>query len=131
MSDPQQPHGLQPTRLLHPWDFPGKSTGVGCHCLLQRRTLVSIFTLVCHKAYFFEQFWVEFARSDLSGVRGAGGVCINCRESEALGKLGSRHYDILHQQSQWGLLRPCTLGRLVCPLKLLQPSSSSPQDSED
>ena len=29
-----QPHGLQPTRLLHPWDFPGKSTGVACHCLL-------------------------------------------------------------------------------------------------
>ena len=28
------PHGLQPTRLLHPWDFPGKSTGVGYHCLL-------------------------------------------------------------------------------------------------
>ena len=28
------PHGLQPTRLLHSWDFPGKSTGVGCHCLL-------------------------------------------------------------------------------------------------
>ena len=27
--------GLQPTRLLCPWDFPGKSTGVGCHCLLQ------------------------------------------------------------------------------------------------
>ena len=23
------------TRLLHPWDFPGKSTGVGCHFLLQ------------------------------------------------------------------------------------------------
>ena len=22
------------TRLLHPWDFPGKSTGVGCHFLL-------------------------------------------------------------------------------------------------
>ena len=29
MSDPQQPHGLQPSRLLRPWDFPGKSTGVG------------------------------------------------------------------------------------------------------
>ena len=28
-------HGLQPTRLLHPWDFPGKSTGVGCHRLLR------------------------------------------------------------------------------------------------
>ena len=30
VSDPQRPYGLQPTRLLHPWDFPGKSTGVGC-----------------------------------------------------------------------------------------------------
>ena len=35
MSDSSRSHGLQPTRLLHPWDFPGKSTGVGCHCLLQ------------------------------------------------------------------------------------------------
>ena len=31
------PHGLQPTRLLLPWDFPGKSTGMGCHCLLQTK----------------------------------------------------------------------------------------------
>ena len=37
MSDPQQPHGLQPSRLLRPRDFPGKSTGVGCHCLLRIR----------------------------------------------------------------------------------------------
>ena len=28
-------HGLQPTRLLRPWDFPGKNIGVGCHFLLQ------------------------------------------------------------------------------------------------
>ena len=28
-------HGLQPTRLLCPRDFPGKNTGVGCHFLLQ------------------------------------------------------------------------------------------------
>ena len=34
VSDSQRPHGLQPTRLLCPWDFPGKSTGVGCHRLL-------------------------------------------------------------------------------------------------
>ena len=34
-SDSSRPHGLQPTRLLCPWGFPGKSTGVGCHCLLQ------------------------------------------------------------------------------------------------
>ena len=35
MSDSSQPHGLQPTRLLHTWDSPGKSTGVGCHRLLR------------------------------------------------------------------------------------------------
>ena len=29
VSDSSRPHGLQPIRLLHPWDFPGKSTGVG------------------------------------------------------------------------------------------------------
>ena len=31
MSDSLRPHGLQPTGLLRPWDFPGKNTGVGCH----------------------------------------------------------------------------------------------------
>ena len=31
-----RPHRWQPIRLLRPWDFPGKSTGVGCHCLLLR-----------------------------------------------------------------------------------------------
>ena len=35
MSDSVRPHGLQPTRLLRPWDSPGKNTGVGCHFLLQ------------------------------------------------------------------------------------------------
>ena len=29
------PHGLKSTRLLCPWDSPGKKTGVGCHSLLQ------------------------------------------------------------------------------------------------
>ena len=35
MSDSVRSHGLQPTRLLRPWDSPGKNTGVGCHFLLQ------------------------------------------------------------------------------------------------
>ena len=30
MSDSVRPHRWQPTRLLHPWDSPGKNTGVGC-----------------------------------------------------------------------------------------------------
>ena len=40
MSDSSRPHGLQPTRLLLPWDDPGKSTGVGCHCLLRHTSKV-------------------------------------------------------------------------------------------
>ena len=64
VSDSSQPHGLQPTRLLHPWDFPGKSTGVGCHCLLWLSALGhikpheylhfshnSLGSLDCHKGY--------------------------------------------------------------------------------
>src|SRR5574341_802043 len=35
MSDSVQPQRRQPTRLPHPWDSPGKNTGVGCHFLLQ------------------------------------------------------------------------------------------------
>ena len=35
MSDSLATHGLEPSRLLCPWDFPGKSTGVVCQFLLQ------------------------------------------------------------------------------------------------
>ena len=34
-SDSLRPHGLEPVRLLRPWDSPGKNPGVGCHALLQ------------------------------------------------------------------------------------------------
>ena len=33
--DSLQPHGLQPTTLLCPWNSPGKNTGVDCQALLQ------------------------------------------------------------------------------------------------
>ena len=35
MSNSLQHYGLYPTRVLSPWNFPGKSTGVGCRFLLQ------------------------------------------------------------------------------------------------
>ena len=38
------PHRRQPTRLPHPWDSPGKNTGVGCHFLLQ---CVKVKSLSC------------------------------------------------------------------------------------
>ena len=65
VSNSSQLHWLQPTRLLCPWDFPGKSTGVGCHCLLlEFRNLVYLkppnllsclfFPLV--ECFYFHQF---------------------------------------------------------------------------
>ena len=35
VSNSVRPHRQQPTRLPHPWESPGKNTGVGCHFLLQ------------------------------------------------------------------------------------------------
>ena len=41
MSNSVWPHRPQPTRLCHPWDSPGKNTGVGCHFLLQCMKMIS------------------------------------------------------------------------------------------
>ena len=61
MSDSLRPHGLQPTRLLCPWDFLGKSTGVGRHCLLHTIFLDS--TCMC------SVIDICFSLSDLFHVR--------------------------------------------------------------
>ena len=53
MSDSSWPHGLQPTRLLRPWDFPGKSTGVGCHRLLRWQFLGPSILLKWHYFILF------------------------------------------------------------------------------
>ena len=45
VSNSLRPHRLKPTRLLRPWDFPGKSTGVGCHCLLRVKTLSPVLSV--------------------------------------------------------------------------------------
>ena len=44
VSDPRRPHGLQPSRLLYPWDFPGNSTGLGCRCLLPWDALYELWS---------------------------------------------------------------------------------------
>ena len=45
VSDPQRPQGLQPSRLLRPLDFPGKSTGVRCHRLLRPSMRYMLLTI--------------------------------------------------------------------------------------
>ena len=47
MSDSVRCHRLQPTRLCCPWDFPGKSTGVGSHSLL--RLVAMVFPVVMYR----------------------------------------------------------------------------------
>ena len=56
MSDSSKPQGLQPTRLLRPWDFPGKSTGVGCHCLLCQQCIYGPGSLHPHHFLVVLQF---------------------------------------------------------------------------
>ena len=48
MSDSVRPHRLQPTRLPHPWDSPGKNTGVCFHFLLQCRKVKSRVKSLSH-----------------------------------------------------------------------------------
>ena len=43
---------VRPTRLLRPWDFPGKSTGVGCHCLLQYKSTIMCKTLALQRSKY-------------------------------------------------------------------------------
>ena len=63
VSDPQRPHGLQPTRLLRPWDFPGKSTAVGCHTCKMK--MASIFQrAIIYEGHCFLKFSSPLQTSD-------------------------------------------------------------------
>ena len=58
VSDSLQPPALKLTRLLHPWNFPGKNTGVGCHFLLlvsscQRLNLCLLHALNWQADFFY------------------------------------------------------------------------------
>ena len=69
MSDPQRPHGLQPTRLLRPWDFPGKSTGVGCHKVTQKEKQILYINAVIRGSCAGLEQWVPEKRHPASKVR--------------------------------------------------------------
>ena len=86
-----RPHRQQPTRLLCPWDSPGKNSGVGCHFLLQCVKVkllshVGLFTTPWTAAYqvplsvgFSRRPWdfpgvLEWVAIAFSGIRGCGGI---------------------------------------------------------
>ena len=45
VSDSQGPRGLQPTRLLHPWDFPGKSISLWVFFVVHSLLTAVVFLL--------------------------------------------------------------------------------------
>ena len=50
VSDSSRPHGLQPTRLLRPWDFPGESAGVGAIAFSTSGSLLATYS-ICSSVY--------------------------------------------------------------------------------
>ena len=59
-----QTHALQPTRLLHPRDFPSKSTGVGCHCLLHLFQLQLALIFLTRPKLYLQLANVNFTQLD-------------------------------------------------------------------
>ena len=60
VSDSLRPHRLQPSRLLCPWDSPGKNTGEGCYFLLQ--CMLSCFSRV----QLYATLWTAANQAPLS-----------------------------------------------------------------
>ena len=100
MSDSWQPHGLQPARLLHQRDFPGKSTGVGCHCLLQGvRIYIKKTKFIITLSILTPRVFPAFA------------LCVfvnSCSSSEMPGP-GSCQYTPLFAQSYYCFPYPCSV----------------------
>ena len=79
MPNSVQPHRRQPTRLPHPWDSPGKNTGVGCHFLLQCMKVkvkslsrVQLFvtpgTATCQASLSITDSWILFKLMSIESV---------------------------------------------------------------
>ena len=63
VSDSSRSHGLQLTRLLHPLDSPGKSTGVGCHCLLRIQNQSVSRAVFLSRGIQWESIFLNFTTS--------------------------------------------------------------------
>ena len=63
-SDSLPPHGLDPAKLLCPWDFPGISTELCCHSLLQGIFLTRDQTWISHTAGRFFTIWATREAQD-------------------------------------------------------------------
>ena len=88
-----QPHRLQPTRLPHPWDSPGKNTGVGCHFLLQHMKVKSESEVTQLCPTLSDPMDCSLPGSSVHGIfqaKSTGvGRCITCPQTSYFHILGS------------------------------------------
>ena len=78
VSDSWPPRGLQPSRLLCVWDFPGKNTGAGCHFLLQgiiptqgsNLSLLHLSPMLAGGFFTTSATWPALPASDWGLIRG-------------------------------------------------------------
>ena len=75
VSDSLWPCGQLPTRLLYPWDSPGKNTRVGCHALLQGSSQARDRTLVSCGSCIAGGFFTDKPWGKPSGITGKRPKC--------------------------------------------------------
>ena len=112
------PHGLWPIRLLCPWNFPGKNTGVDCHFLLQRVFLIQELNL--HSCISCVSRWVLYQLSHQgSPIRGMCTLLIFLTKDSSLMMVGVKtlirmasSMSLLEYVAQWKVtitsLWPCS-----------------------
>ena len=79
MSNSLRPHGLQHTKFLHPWDFPGKSTGVGWHFLPCQYSFSAVQSL--SRVWLFATPCTAACQSSLSVTNSRGSLRLTSIES--------------------------------------------------
>ena len=90
VSDSLQPHEVQPSRLLHPWDSPSKNTGVDCHFLLQGIFLIqgsNPSLLHCWQIFYHLSY-----REDLKQQQHYHGSC--CQNNSGSIRMQARKMDL-------------------------------------
>ena len=121
MSDSVQPHRWQPTRLLRPWDSPGKNTGVGCHFLLQCMKVKIDSEVAQSCPTFSDPMDYSLPGSSVYGILQArvlewGAIafsnCIVHRVAKSQTRLSNFHF---HLYSCWFLWSPLFFSKDLCP----------------